>query len=400
MNKLIVSVCFYLPLVLSCLNIQAIISKFISPDLAQLIAYSNIALIIIGIVLFRRNIKTLSSTARLWFLFYILYYSFGLLASGLSGFQTSIIATLVPLIYFTGFYFLLSNQKQFHAYIKVITVCFVLSAIITIIFLKLNINMKSAEVHGWALDRAGGVTGDANAAAHTSIFAFIFFNKFFKPTIFRYKVIKFIILLVLFYSLTLTFSTTGLFTFTIVFFLINYRFFTGIRFVLFIVFIPLFYAGIFALKSQSENLNLSVAQTDKVNNLVNVLTLNFDEVDNSGRGDLLENVTYYLFENPILGNGVDFSVFMRGHNTYIGIWVDAGLFTFLFFIGMLFYFFLKTFNLHPNIRFFAMSILLVLFIFMISLQSVINQPYLIVLFVFVGYLIDHNELDKGYSTIL
>ncbi|OZV68532.1 O-antigen ligase family protein [Winogradskyella aurantia] len=397
MNKLIVSICFYVPLVISCLNLQAMVSKFIAPSLAQLIAYLNLTLIVTGLILFRNNVKTISKTARLWFVFYILYYSFGLLASGVSGFQTSIIATLVPVIFFTGFFFLLSNRKEFLTYFKVITICFVISSFITILFVKFNINMKTAEVHNWALDRAGGVTGDANAAAHTSIFAFIFFNQFFQPTQLLNKVLKFIVLSLIFYSLILTFSTTGLFTFTIVFFLINYKFFSGIRIILFASAIPLFYIGIFTIQSQAQNLSLSEAQINKVNNLVNVLTLNFDEVDNSGRGELLENITYYLYKNPIMGNGVDFSVFMRAHNTYVGIWVDAGIFTFLFFLFILFFYFLKTWTLNPQLRFFAMSILLVLYIFMISLQSVINQPYLIVLFAFLGYLIDFKKLNKEAS---
>jgi O-antigen ligase len=370
---------------------------FVSESLAQFIAYFNLILIVTGIILFRENIKTLSNTNKLWFIYYILYYSFGLLATGISGFQTSIIATLIPVIYFTGFNFLLSDREQFKIFFKVITICFVISSFITIIFMKLNFNIYTGEVlQGWDLDRAGGITGDANAAAHTSIFAFILFNQFFKPSLFIFRTLKIIILFIIFYSLFLTFSTTGLFVFTVVFFLMNYKFLKGIKIVLFAALIPLFYVGVFALQSQAQNFGLSKAQAYKVNNLTNLLTLNFDEVDSSGRGDLLENVMQYLYENPILGNGIDFSVAMRGHNTYIGIWVDAGLFTFLFFIFMLSCFFIKTFSLKLHLRFFAMSLLIVLYIFMISLQSVINQPYLIVLFVFVGYLIDHNKTDKGH----
>lgn len=400
MNKLLVSICFYFPLVSACLNLQATISKFVSYTLAQLIAYLNLALIVIGIFLFRKNVKVLSTTNRLWFIFYILYYCFGLLASGMSGFQTSIIATFVPVIYFVGFYFLLSNKEQFKTFFKIITICYVISSFLTIILIKLNINVYTGSEHGWALDRAGGITGDANAAAHTSIFAFILFNQLYKPSTFAFQIVKNVILIILFYSLFLTFSTTGLFVFTIIFFLINYKFFTGIKLILIAAIIPLFYVGIFAIKSQVHTLGLSVAQTGKVNNIINLLTLNFDQVDNSGRGDLVERALYYLYDNPILGNGVDFAVDKLVHNTYVGIWVDAGVFTFLFFIFMLSYFFLKTLKLHPQIRYFAMSILFVLYIFMISLQSIINQPYLIVLFVFVGYLIDYNKTNENYSEIL
>ncbi|MDH7913954.1 O-antigen ligase family protein [Winogradskyella sp. SYSU M77433] len=399
MYKLITYICFYFPLVSSCLNLQITVSKFVSPALAQFIAYFNLALITLGLFLFRKNIKHLSPTNQLFFIFYLLYYSFGLLAMGTSGFKTSVIATFVPVIYFIGFYFLLSNREQFKIFFKVISICFVISAFLTIILIKLNINVYTGEEHGWELDRAGGVTGDANAAAHTSIFAFILFSQLYRPKKNIFRFLKIVILLIIFYSLYLTFSTTGLFVFTIVFFLINYKFFTGLRLTLLAAIIPLFYIGIFALKSQTASLGLSKAQTDKVNNIINLLTFNFDEVDNSGRGDLVEKALYYLYDHPILGNGIDFSVDKLVHNTYVGVWVDSGIFTFLFFIFMLFCYFFRSFSLSPNIRFFSISILTVLYIFMISLQSVINQPYLIVLFVFVGYLIDYNKIDKGYTNI-
>lgn len=396
MNKFIVIICFYVPLVIVSLNIQGVISKFISPEMAQLIAYLNIVLIITGSLLLLKGKDILSRTNRLWFIFYILYYSFGLLSTGMYGFKTSIVATLVPIIYFSGFNLLLSNKNQFKIFFKVITVCFVLSTFVTILFIKLNFNIYTGEVlRGWDLDRAGGLNGDPNAAAYTSIFAFILFNQLYKPSKFIFRSLKIITLLTIFYSLILTFSTTGLFVFTIVFFLLNHKFFSGIRLILFAALIPLFYVGVFAVQSQSQNLDLSVAQTKKIDNIINLMTLNFAEVDNSGRGDLLEEGIYYLKKNPILGNGVDFSVAMRTHNTYAGIWIDAGVFTFLYFIFMLSYYFLKTFSLKPQLRFFSMSILVVLYLFMISLQSVINQPNLIVFFVFIGYIIDYSKLEES-----
>ncbi len=78
-NKLIVSICFYFPLISACLNLQALISKFVSTNISQFLAYFNLVLIVTGVLLFRKNIKTLSSTNQLWFIFYILYYSFGII---------------------------------------------------------------------------------------------------------------------------------------------------------------------------------------------------------------------------------------------------------------------------------------------------------------------------------
>jgi len=368
--------------------------------MAQMVAYSNLALILVGLVFIKEHVSTTSRTSRLWFIYYIMYYCFGILALGVSGFKTSIIATLVPIIYFTGFYFLLSDKEQFKIFFKVITISFVISAFFTIILIKINFNLSSGGVYSRDLDRAEGLYGDANNAALANIIAYILFDKFYNPSKFQYKILKILILLTIFYSLFLTFSTTGLFVFTIILFITNYKFFTGMKLILFGAVIVLFYVAIFALKSETKNLDLSEAQIDKVDNIINVLTLNLDKVDNSGRGDLVENVLQYLYENPILGNGIDFAGAMRGHNTYIGVWVDAGVFTFLLFLFILFYYFFKTFTLKIHLRFFAMSILIVLYIFMVSLQSVINQPYLIVLFLFIGYLIDYSKMDNGYLDFL
>jgi multidrug efflux pump subunit AcrB len=47
----------------------------------------------------------------------------------------------------------------------------------------------------------------------------------------------------------------------------------------------------------------------------------------------------------------------------------------------------------PDIRFFVLPLLLTMCVFMLTLQTVINQPYLMALFIYIGYLID----DKNSS---
>ncbi len=76
------------------------------------------------------------------------------MSTGVSGFRTSIIATLVPVIYFIGYYYFFSNEKYFKEFFKIMAVTFVISAFLTIILIKLNINVYSGEVHGWDQDRA------------------------------------------------------------------------------------------------------------------------------------------------------------------------------------------------------------------------------------------------------
>lgn len=393
MKKAIIFICFYIPFISSCLNFQGFIRQFISVSISQTIAYFNILLIITGVFVFKKNIGTLSKTNNLWLIFYLIYYCFAILASAIHGFNSTILATLVAPIYFIGFNILLSNPVQLDFFFKVLTLSFVISSFFTIYFYKINFSYDISGILGWDVDRAEGLYGDANNAALTSIIAYILFDKFYKPTLSTFKILKVLILGIIFYSIFITFSTTGLFAFIIIFLITNFKFFTGLRILLLAIAIPLFYVGIFTLKSQSHKLELTEAQINKVDNLINVVTFNIDEVNTSGRVDLIDNLMHYLYKNPISGNGVGFASSARGHNTYLGVWVDAGIFAFLFFLFVLLVYLFRSFFLKLHLRLFTISILIALYIFMISLQTVINQAYLIVLFAFVGYIIDNKGSD-------
>jgi hypothetical protein len=48
---------------------------------------------------------------------------------------------------------------------------------------------------------------------------------------------------------------------------------------------------------------------------------------------------------------------------------------------------------HEN-KFYALSIFLGFCLFMLSLQTVINQPYLLVIFIYLAYYIDNNKASK------
>ncbi|WP_027126763.1 hypothetical protein [Gelidibacter mesophilus] len=373
------------------MNIQGFVTKFLSVSIAQNLAYFNILLITLGVVILKVNTGRLSKTNQLWLTFYLVYYSFAILASGIYGFDSNILSTLVAPMYFIGFYYLLSNPDQLKIFYKILTISMVISSFFTIYFYKINFNYDIAGVVGRDIDRAEGLYGDANNAALASIIAYILFNKFYTPPYNIFKAVKILILIAIFYSIFITFSTTGLLAFIVIFFILNYKFFTGMRIILLGLGIVLFYLGIFSIKSQTKELNLSQAQIVKVDNIINVLTLNVEKVDSSGRGYLLENLMYYLYKNPLLGNGLSFASKASGHNTYLGVWVDAGLFTFLYFIFVLSFYMVKTFTLELHLKLFSMSLLIALYISMLSLQTVINQPYLVVLFAFVGYIIDNSK---------
>ena len=352
MKKTGIIICFIWPLISSILGVQMLAGEFWSDDIAELIAYSNVLLILSGLFIIKNDIKTPSKTARFWFLFYLVFYSFGLLSTGLSGFDAPIMRTLVPVIYFTGFYFFISNEKYFFLFFKVITFSFVTSAIITIYLFKINYDFDYHGIVPWPIDRAGGLYGDANNAALVSLMAYIFFNHFFVPVNKLQKILKYFVISIIFYSLFITFSTTGLSTFLIIFLIDNYKFFKGIRLIIFGWLGIIFYSSLFLIKSLTSQLNLSEAQINKINNLINVLTLNNEQIDNSGRAGLIENFLPYIYKNPIFGNGIDFSIVHRAHNTYLVVLGDAGIITFTFFIFILVYYLIKSWRLKTYLRVF------------------------------------------------
>ncbi|WP_299520394.1 O-antigen ligase family protein [Winogradskyella sp.] len=373
---------------------------YMSEGLSVQLAYLNFGLVMVGAVLFRKYMGATSKTCLLWFIYYIMYYAFGILAMGINGFQTSLIPTFIPIIYFIGYFVLLSNKQLFKEFVYFATVCFVLTAIVTLTLYLFNFNLIEQDTQEWAIDRADGVYGDANNAALASLVAFLLFDRVFRPKNLLLRVVKIGIQLIIFYSLFVTFSTTGLFAFTVTFMLTNYKLFRGLRLALFVLFVILFYQGLFILSSEVTNLGLTKAQQDKIMNITNLLTFNFDKVDNSGRGDLLHNILYYINENPILGNGINFSNEHRGHNTFVGNWVDGGLLTFLFFLFLILTYYFNALKLSINLRFFVISVMFIMSIFMISLQSVINQPYLLVIFVFMAYLFHYNKTEPEHLSFL
>ena len=354
-----------------------------------------LAFLIAGILLLIKKSGPFSSTARLWIPFYISYFSFAILANVLNGTQTEIIKSIIPTVYFLGFYFFLSIQEYRKIFRKVILVSFVLSSILCIYLFYINFSIDEGGIYIYKLDRAGGVFGDANNAALVAILAFIFMFKDYTPPTMIKKTFKVVVLSVMLYALFITFSTTGFFVFSIVFLVLNYKFFNPRQFLIILPLAIFFYVALINLNSLTSSLNLTEHQRFKINNVVNLLSLNTDKVDNSGRDDLLANLMEYVFENPIIGNGVDFAVSMRGHNTIIGVWADAGIFTLLIFLALLLTYFKNALKTPKETRYFILPVLLVMCIFMLSLQSVINQPYLIALFVYLGYLIDEkNNPDK------
>jgi hypothetical protein len=384
--------CFLIPYVITVFNLQVFVTRLISNSLAQLIAYGNIALLLIGIIITLKKSGEFSKTARLWIVYYITYFAFATLGSALNDNPAQILVNIIPFIYILAFYVYLSIPKNRKIFRKVTLISFTVSSILCILFFKINFDLDHNGIYIYKLDRAEGVFGDANNAALVAILSYVFIFKLYNPIKRFHKYFKIILLLTMFYCLFLTFSTTGLLVFVIINIMLNQKLFSPKRILLVLFMIPFFYIAILNINSLTAGLNLRPHQQMKINNIVNILTLNTREVDDSGRNELVANLLNYVYENPFIGNGIGFAISQRGHNTIVGVWADAGIFTLLIFFIMLITYFKNSIIAPPNIRFFALPILITMCVFMLSLQSVINQPYLMALFVYIGYIIDEKTL--------
>jgi len=396
--KNLIYICFLFPLVASILNFHGFIFRYVHPYGGQFLAYFNLILIVLGSILQLRKIGVLSKTAKLWFVYYLFYFCFGFLGMALYANYTPIVRTLIPLIYFTGFYLFLSNDRHRALFLKTAAIAYLIASLLLILFVILNFDLDKDGIWKWKLDRPGGVYGDANNAALACILAFVFFNKFFIANTLLKKCIKIAILITIFYSLFLTFSTTGMLGFIMILFIINFNYFSRERIILLFITVFILIITVLNLKSLTSGLDLTPGQNLKIDTLVNIFSLNTDKINNSGRGSLLEHLFKYIYENPIIGNGIDFSVNIKGHNTLFGVWADAGIFTFIIFLLVLITYFKRALQSNIRVRYFCLSVIIALYIFMMSLQTIINQAYLIVLFPYIGYLIDEKETLTSIST--
>lgn len=393
--KNIIHFCFLVPFVLVTFNAQSFVTLMVSSSVAQVLAYGNLALLILGTALTINKRGELSKTVRLLIIYFIIYMAFATLASAIHHNPANILFSIIPFIYVLTFYVYLSTPENRKIFKIVALFALVFSSLLAIHLYNINYDIEKGGIARYKVDRAQGVFGDANNTAVSSIIAFIFLFKLYKPERYFFKVIKFLFLCFLFYALFLTFSTTGFLVFIISLVILNYKFFTGIRLILALVLLPIFYITLINLNTITANMELRGQQRDKITNLVNVLTFNTEEVDDSGRNELVMRLLKdHVFENPIIGNGLDFGISKRAHNTVVGVWADAGIFTLVFFLFMLFKYFDNSIKSPPEIRYFALPFLMCISIFMLSLQSIINQPYIITLMVYLGYVVDNKNEDE------
>ena len=134
--KNIIIVLFVIPFIFSALSLQAFIAKFISVNLSQVIAYLNVGLVIFGIILFIKfyEIKVMPKTIKLWFIFFGLYYSIGIIGNIIYKTEVPFLKTLISPIYLLGYIFFLSYKNFRKLFILVVISTFTVANILLIYF--------------------------------------------------------------------------------------------------------------------------------------------------------------------------------------------------------------------------------------------------------------------------
>ena len=380
------------PFVTNSLNIQAFITKFISASSAQSFAYLNVIVVAIGGVFFWRNNERFPVLIKLWFSFFLCYYIIGTVAAEIHGTSTPYLKSLIPLIYFISYSIFLKFESNRKIFLQIVGATFLTSCIFVIFFQWINFSMDSEGIYKYTLERAGGVYGDANQSAVVSILSFVFIFHKYKPARPAGYFIKVLALAISLYALFLTFSKTGFVVFILIILLASYKMLTRRNVVLIICLVPAILFVIIRSALQSDY--LTALQKTRIENLINILTLNTSEIEMSNRDVLLRNMLGYVYENPVFGNGIYFSNIIRGHNTIIGVWADAGIIAFLIFLWILIKYYLESLKSYDSTKYFSLSVLVTLTIFMLSLQTIINQPYLLCIFVYLAYLIDATSVTE------
>lgn len=387
--KIIGIFCLLIPFVFSTLEVQAFVTRFVSESWGQLIAYMNVCLVMAGGLIFLAERQAFSKITKIWLLFLVCYYLIGMIATIVHGTPLTLSA-VIPLVYFLGFSIFLSRPEHQKIFIMTAVIGFCIATVFVIVFHQLNFSIDYGGIHIYKLERADGLYGDANQAAVGCLLTIIFIYHFFQANTKFHLILKALLLMVSVYALILTFSKTGFLILIIISALTFYKLFTPKRILVSVFVAPLLIIA--ALNAGLATSTLSASQQQRLNDISNILTFNTEKVDFSGRGILLQNMLNYVYDNPILGYGISFSNLIFGHNTIIGVWADAGIIPFLLFLYLILQYYSKAYSAPEEKRYFALSAVLILTVFMLSLQTIINQPYLIAILIYLGYYVE-NEKD-------
>ena len=394
--KKIVHLFFLVPFIINALNLQDWISLYVGGTSGQLVAYGNVGLLILGSFLIIKLKGSPIGTPGTWAVFFAVHYSLSILASILYDNPANFGYTLVNIVFYFSFLLYLKRLVDLSFIQTYFTIVFSIASICLIFLWNMQIDLDyfSSDL-SWGLDRASGLYGDANNACLVSIISYVFL-KFTDFGNLPFKsLIKLILTLLISYSVILTFSTTGYLVFVFVVILCNYKYLSKRNILASMFALPLLYLIIINLTWLTAGLNLNERQQSKIVNFENIFSFKFDQIDNSGRFEHIDNVIGKLYENPFSGHGFDFGLNHLTHNTYLNIWLESGIIGLIVLIVVLAIYFSRAIKVEKRTKYFSLAILFAVSIFMLSLQTVINQPYIMVVLTYVGVLIDKGLIKKN-----
>ncbi len=375
-----------MPLIFKALNAQAFLTKFTpAPEvIIQAFAYFTVCLVILGIFVIKPRWNSIPPLNRFWIVFYLAYFPIALLANIIQDTEPHrLLVALIPVVFFMGFTYLLQDREERERFNNIMAVTFLIVSVMTIVFDYYNISVDFEGVYEFRLERAGGVYGDANNAALASEIGFVLIYYTYNPTTRIKKLAKILALIITLIATFITYSKTGFLVLLLIGILALMKRISVEKIFLSLLFVPI--ALLFGIQYAMSSNMMSQTQIERIYSIVDIITLNTSNVDYSSRDVLLQNMLNYIYESPILGNGVQFSNLIRGHNTIVGVWADAGIFVFLIFLALLLAHFLKALSASGPNRLMILSLLIILTTYMLTLQTVINQAYLIAIFAFIGY---------------
>lgn len=389
MQRRIVIFLFYIPFLFNVVNAQAFLAKFTPASYAQvqLFAYFNVCAVIVGTFLIAKRAHSLRVTTRAWLFFYIVYYILALIGNIV--FDTEpykFLLSFIAPVYFLGFSVLATIPEEQKRLAKIFASGFLASCVLAIILDYINFSWDWAGVQRFDLSRAEGVYGDPNNTAVSALLSFILVNYAYVPKTKLQRNLKILALGISIYAALIAFSKTGFLVLGIIL-LLTFKNTVPLKRLLFIVVAsPLLILGLGSYLKTSNLLDAK--QLERIESLINLITFQTDKVDFSHRDVLLRNMFGYIESSPVIGHGIQFSNSIRGHNTIIGIWADAGILAFVVFLAVLIFFYIKAWQAVPKVKNLTLSILITLSVFMLSLQTILNQDYLMATLALVAVYID------------
>jgi len=418
MNRVfLVNIFFTIYIIITILNLNISFDLILgNSSFSALLYYSSIVSILISFLISiykpLQDVKfifgKLSKFILFFYILYLLSFISGLISDNfkyLDIYLPIVLKSVLMVGVFSWLFSFILVHNQMQNYIKWLAIIIIISIFSIPILKYLNIEISYllyTELLNDDIGRASGVFGNANIAAQFCVFGLIFILYYFHNVTKKYyKLGLLLILLVIFYSLYLTFSNTGFLNALVVIFLFfifksRSKFYLFCKLVLIFILVQIFIIPL--LKDFVDEYYISndipKIQQEKIDNFINIIdfanTNKQENVDYSFRDKLALKGWEKINQNPLIGSGLgSFSVDLDSgvgiHNSYLQVMGETGI---LVFIIYLFIFIRFVYNqvvqnqLDYN-KFLVLAVLFSISIYMLSSHDVLYSERLLLFLVFI-----------------